>query len=68
MRLFTHCGAKSKEVIVDFVNQLLAANASRVVNKQGPMSYERAWNLTGNRAVFYEFEREPPVNCVITNN
>ena len=64
MKLFAHCGAKSKEVMVDFVNRLLASNASRVANKQGPMSYERAWNLAGNRAVFYEFEREPPVHRV----
>ena len=60
MKLFSHCGNKAREVMVEFSNRLLASNSSRVANKRGPLTYEKAWNLAGSTCFNAGFDREPP--------
>ena len=62
MKLFTHCGNKAQDVMVDFSNRLLSSNSSRVANKRGPLPYEKAWNLAGNCCFNAGFDREPPAS------
>ena len=41
MRLFAHCRGKAKDVMVNWSNRFLAANASRAANRDSPMSYDK---------------------------
>ena len=60
MKLFGHCGNKAQLVMIEFSNRFLASNSSRVANKRGPLSYEKAWNLAGSTCFNAGYEREPP--------
>ena len=60
MKLFAHCEGEARKVMIEWANRFLQANASRAASKDGPMSYERAYNLAGSVCKDHEFPKEPP--------
>ena len=60
MKLFAHCEAEARKVMIEWANRYLQANASRAASKDGPMSFERAYNLAGSVCKDHKFPKEPP--------
>ena len=60
MKLFSHCEGEAKAIMIEWANRYLQANASRAANDEGPMSYERAYNLAGNVCSDHHYAKEAP--------
>jgi uncharacterized membrane protein YgcG len=60
MKLFAHCEDNARKVMIEWANRYLQANSSRAANVEGPMSYERAFNLAGTVCRENDYEKEPP--------
>ena len=59
MKMFAHCGASAKDVMILFSNRFLTSNSQRAASKKGPLSYERAENLARNICGDEGFAKDP---------
>jgi hypothetical protein len=60
MKMFVQCGAKAKDVMVQWSNRLLALNSSSAANRVEPVDFDRALRLAGDTCYSAGYEREPP--------
>ena len=60
MKMFVQCGAKAKDVMVQWSNRLLALNSSSAANRVEPVDFDRALRLAGDTCYSAGHEREPP--------
>ena len=60
MKMFTQCGVKAKDVMVQWSNRLLALYSSCAANRIEPVEFDRALKLAGDTCYSAGFEREPP--------
>ena len=60
MKLFSHCDSNARKVMIEWANRFLQANATRAANGEGPMSFERAYNLAGTVCQEHDYGKEPP--------
>ena len=58
--MFAQCGAKAKDVMVQWSNRLLALNSSSAANRVEPVDFDRALKLAGDTCYSTGYEREPP--------
>ena len=59
MKMFAHCGASAKDVMILFSNRFLTSNSQRAASKKGPLPYEKAENLARNICGDEGFAKDP---------